>query len=324
MIARTAAHAFELGRTLERSEATLRLLELGRALEADPWLRESAAWPGLLAVTGEETAFVERWGRRATQDREAVEGWLAREPAATAGVARSAAVARVHGEGIRDVLTDEVWDALCLLGASTGPAGGGRFASDRSAFYRDTRREAQLALGLLGETLAHDLHLDFMRLGVQLERAAQAARLLQLRQHLAPAAADLHPVLDTALWAALLRAASGEPVFLRRHRGQVSASAIAQFLILEPAFPRSLRRATREAHRFLRAIRPDGGPSVPGARTLSRLRALEAWLDQIPASIEPHAIPDMVAHVLLQVVAAANGIDQDMFGHVPGPDEPTL
>ncbi len=71
-------------------------------------------------------------------------------------------------------------------------------------------------------------------------------------------------------------------------------------------------------------IRPDGGPSVPGARTLSRLRALQAWLDQIPASIEPHAIPDMVAHVLLQVVAAANGIDQDMFGHVPGPDEPTL
>jgi uncharacterized alpha-E superfamily protein len=71
-----------------------------------------------------------------------------------------------------------------------------------------------------------------------------------------------HEVMDTALWLSLLRCCSGFEPFMKRHRGAVTGSAVAAFLLLEPSFPRSVRHTIDEAYERLASIRPPGGAAA--------------------------------------------------------------
>ena len=115
------------------------------------------------------------------------------------------------------------------------------YAHDRDALYARVQRSTQLALGLLRSTMLHDAPLDFVWLGVLLERVGQTARMLDVQYHALIAEGAPHAVLETALWLSLLRACSGFEAFMKRSRGKVTGPTVAAFLILEPRFPRSVR-----------------------------------------------------------------------------------
>ena len=82
-------------------------------------------------------------------------------------------------------------------------------ASDGAAFYRHVRRATQLILGLLRSTMLHDEPLDFLWLGVLLERVSQTARMLDVHHHaFTNGRAPGGEIVETSLWLSLLRALS--------------------------------------------------------------------------------------------------------------------
>src|SRR6185436_18700026 len=103
----------------------------------------------------------------------------------------------------------------------------------RYDFYRRVRREVQLCLGLLRSTMLHDTPLDFIWMGVLLERCGQTARALDVQHHALTSAPGQHQEVATAIWLTMLRACSGFEPFMKRHRGQVSGATVAAFLMLE-------------------------------------------------------------------------------------------
>lgn len=318
MIARVANHCFWLGRYVERAESAARHLQVTGALALDAELPPSRCWHPLVIVSGQEADFVSRFGREALGDAELVQRYLAKDPENGVSLLRSVAAARENAQSIREVVSLEVWQTINELHVFLGDGEAeAMYAKDRDALYSRVQRSTQLALGLLRSTMLHDAPLDFIWLGVLLERVSQTARLLDVFHH--ALVADInsdrapHPVLATALWLSLLRACSGFEAFMKRNRDKVTGDVVAAFLILEPRFPRSVRYCVTSAKDRLAAICDEG--ELAGRASRPRLEALERWLEAVrPGELNGARVHEMLTHIVDDVHAVGDAVGKELLG----------
>jgi uncharacterized alpha-E superfamily protein len=317
MISRVADYCFWFGRYLERIESTARVLTVTRALHLDAHLSPEQCWLPVLIVSGIEPAFIGKYGREAVDDERVQEyvTWADDNPSS---IRRSIAAARENARSIRELISIEVWLTINELhNWMRGGSARAEYDHRRYDFYRRVRESMQLSLGQLRSTMLHDTPLDFIRLGVLLERANQTARILDVQHHLTSMLASTHQVLETNLWLSLLRACSGFEPFMKRSRGRVSGNAVAAFLILEPQFPRSVRYTVRGGFDRLSAIRPPEAHDLPGGRALERIRVLDAWLvEQTPQGLAaPGAVHEVLTHVVDETQQICTDVAQELFGY---------
>jgi uncharacterized alpha-E superfamily protein len=313
MISRVADHCFWFGRYVERAEATARMLAASVSLALDAELPAAQVWRPVIVVSGEEAEFRERFtdgddAHPAWGDAEVVQRFMVWDEDNGVSLARSIGGARWNARGIREVLSAEAWESVNELhlwqrAESTAQI----YAQQREAFYQHVRRSTQLTLGLIRSTMLHDEPLDFMWLGVLLERVNQTARMLDVHHHAFTnlprrRASDADDVVETALWLSLLRALSGNEAFMKRAAGRISSEGVARFLISEDAFPRSIAYCVRSAFDRLCDIRPPEHHELPGGISLERLRVLDAWVrarDKEP--LPGNAVHDLLTHVVDEV-----------------------
>jgi uncharacterized alpha-E superfamily protein len=319
VIARVADHCFWLGRYLERTESTARVLQVTGALALDAELPPLRCWYPVVIVAGQEADFVVRHGRGALGDAELVQRYLVSDPDNPVSLRHSVAAARENARSIREVVSLEVWQVVnelhVFLGSDEAEA---MFVHDRDALYARVQRATQLGLGLLRSTMLHDAPLDYIWLGVLLERVNQTGRLLDVQHHALVAEGAPHPILETALWLSLLRACSGFEAFMKRNRGKVTGATVAAFLILEPRFPRSVTYCTTSARERLEAL--CDGDDLPGSAALARLVALEKWLASLaPETLHGGRVHEVLTHVVDEAQAACDGVMSELLGQGEGP-----
>ena len=179
MISRVADHCFWFGRYVERAESTARLLATTHNLALDAELDPEACWRPVVVVAGEEERYGGAYG-----DGDRVESFLCWDEDNGVSIRRSVAGARWNARSIREVVSLEAWETINELHLWLGSeAARAQWAGHRHDFYRQVRSSTQLCLGLLRSTMLHDTVLDFMWLGVLLERVGQTARLLDVHHH---------------------------------------------------------------------------------------------------------------------------------------------
>jgi uncharacterized alpha-E superfamily protein len=332
MISRVADHCFWFGRYVERAEATARMLAATVSLSLDAELPAAQVWRTVIVVAGEEARFRERiaadagntaegaatddhpaWG-----DGELVQRFMVWDEDNGTSLARSARAARSNARAIREVISLEAWEAINELHLwLDGAAAQATYAQQRDAFYHHARRGTQLTLGLLRSTMLHDEPLDFIWLGVLLERVSQTARMLDVHHHAfthaRPSAGG--EIVETALWLSLLRALSGSEAYLKRAAGRVSSEAVARFLVSEPAFPRSIAYCVHSAYDRLCDIRPPDRHELPGGVSLERLRVLDSWV--AARAREPLAgagIHELLTHVVDEVHEICGTLGKELLG----------
>ena len=155
----------------------------------------------------------------------------AQTPSAIAG---SMLGARAGARGIREVISSEMWE--CLNVTAHGLSGQKRAAERLGphVYLRYIRERAALFFGLADSTMSHDDAWRFLVLGRVLERADMTARLLLARMS-GPRRARLArcccaPAAPTSR--------SSEPT-----AGRPSPHRVAEFLLLDRLFPRSVVHA---------------------------------------------------------------------------------
>ena len=106
---------------------------------------------------------------------------------------------------------------------------------------------------------------SFARAGTFIERADNTARILDVKYYLLlPSLAHVGTALDTAQWDNVLRSLSGERAYRWLNAGRMDARSIAEFVILDDRFPRSLAfcyAAMRENLAALARLHGQEGPA---------------------------------------------------------------
>jgi uncharacterized alpha-E superfamily protein len=321
MISRVADHCFWFGRYVERAESTARMLAATVSLALDAELPASQVWRPVVVVSGEEGAFRTRaadgkddhaaWG-----DAEVVQRFMVWDDDNGVSLARSISGMRWNARSIREVLSTEAWEAVNELHLwSTSDAATSAYMHHRDTFYQQVRRTTQLVLGLLRSTMLHDEPLDFVWLGVLLERVSQTARMLDVHHHAFTYLVSRHEVVETALWLSLLRALSGSEAYLKRAGGKISSESVARFLVSERAFPRSIAYCVHSAYDRLCDIRPPDHHTLPGGMSLERLRVLDAWVTaRHNEALIGDAVHELLTHVVDEVHEICGTLGKELLG----------
>jgi uncharacterized alpha-E superfamily protein len=273
MISRVAEHCYWMSRYLERAENTARVLDVNQTLLLDLDVPVEQRWRPVLIINGVHDM-------RGEPEAEAVQYYMTWEEANRSSIAASLAAARENGRVIREVISADMWERinyyhLWLQGGMARIL----YDANRSEFYAQIRRINQLVHGIADATMAHGEAWEFFRLGKYLERASQTARILDVKYHiLLPTPAQVGTPVDQAHWVAILTSCSGYEPFHKKVQphGDLGA-AVADFLIFDPQFPRSVVCCLAECEEALHAIagRPHDECGNEAERLLDEL---SAWL----------------------------------------------
>lgn len=282
MLSRIAESLFWIGRYVERAECTARILDVHvqRVLE-DPWLDEDSAGAELLAVMGVV-------GHTGPADARRVTEMLAYDPANASSITGSISAARENARGARVVVSSDVWECLNAtwndlphteeLARRLGP----------HVYFRYVRERTAMLAGLVDATLARDDGWRFLVLGRSLERVDMTARLLSSSISEGP---------NSQSWVSLLRSCGAHEAYLRTYRRAVDAARVAEFLLLDRLFPRSVYWSLALAEQILAELDTERGlvrSTVDDAarRTVGRTRTELEFrsIDELAAQM-----PDLLA-----------------------------
>ncbi|MEZ4472991.1 MAG: alpha-E domain-containing protein [bacterium] len=305
MIARIADHLCWLGRYVERADATARLLIVTRTLALDADLSAEELWLPVLVAAGEDAPYLARFPGPVDGDQ--VETYLTWDCGVS--LLSSVRAARENAWSVRSTSSLEVWQAINELHLWLEADGRKLFERSRHDFYRRVQRFAQLIFGLTQSTMLHDQALDLLWLGVLLERAGQVARAIDVH-HLALFEAP-DPAVGAMMWLGVLRVCSAYEPFARRRPGQATGPNVAEFLLLEADFPRSIRFSLTEAHAALTRIAPPGSPA--GQRAGAHLRRLCDWLDAIQRDTLATDLHGILTHVVDDTARLGSLLWDDLF-----------
>jgi uncharacterized alpha-E superfamily protein len=213
-------------------------------------------------------------------EAEAVQNYMTWEMSNGSSIAASLAAARENARVIREVISADMWERMNYYHLwMQGPIAHALYEVNRSEFYAQIRRINQLIHGIGDATMAHGEAWEFVRLGKYLERASQTARILDVKYHiLLPTPAQVGTPVDQAHWVAILTSCSGYEPFHKKVRphGDIAA-AVADFLIFEPQFPRSVVCCLAECEQSLHAI-AERPASECGNEAERLVDELSAWL----------------------------------------------
>lgn len=285
MLSRVADSLFWMSRYLERAEQTARqvhvhlnlMLEQPAEMNAARWGRVMAEL-NLDAPGGAETVG-------------AVLEQLVFNPGSRASVVASIMAARSNARQVREQISSEMWEQINRLYHHVRALPQEEGAElEAEEFLASVMEGAHLFRGLTDATMSHGHGWHFIQLGQFLERAMSLSSMLQVHfQHYwdspLPAFDDEPSAMDYPEWIGLLKAATAFEAYCKVHTPKILPRHVAEFLLLSPSFPHSIRFSVERMAEALAAIGEES-PSrrVSGVlRHAGRLRAVLSYsqIDEI-------------------------------------------
>lgn len=271
MLSRVAESGYWMSRYMERAENIARFIDVNLHLSLDLPVDESHQWAPLVQVTGDRALFEERFGE---PTRANVFEFLTFDETYSNSIISCFRKARENARSIREVISSELWQqANELFLTITAPGARRRALNNPNAFYTQIKEGCTLFKGLSDATMTHGEAWQFLRVGRMTERADKTSRILDVKYFmLLPEANYVGMPYDNIQWAAVLKSASALEMYrMQYHR--ITPEQVAEFLILNRNFPRSIRFCVATAESALRNITgaPDGSYSNEAERRIGRL-----------------------------------------------------
>jgi len=266
MLSRIAENLYWIGRYVERAENTARLLDVNYHAVIEAPSQEGQAneqevieqiiaeqWAPLLTIIDDDDgAFRQHFDHK---DRNTVSEWLAFHHENANSIASSLTFARENARTLRDRISSEMWQAMnrtylnyCVDSYDVLER------EDLHDYCVGVRDASHLFFGIADATMPRDLGWFFMKAGQYLERADNVLRVLTLRYRQQQKNNLIAQELHVHRSMALLRSVSAYEAFRKQHHSAISADDVAQFLLLNADFPRSVRFSLNVVHNVLHDI----------------------------------------------------------------------
>lgn len=240
MLGRSANGVYWMARYLERAENTARLLDVGfrMALTRGNYSQEEE-WRSVLVTIGQDQDYRTRFEDYPGQQ---VFNYILRDRDNASSVLQMIEGARSNARAVRSSITRDVWEAtnegwMIVKELLARPVRESNLGEVLTAI----RRQAMMVRGAVEGTMLRNDVFNFARIGAFIERADNTARILDVKYYvLLPSVAWVGSSLDNVQWEAVLRSAAGDRAYRWLNAGVVEPRGIAEFLILDGRFPRSL------------------------------------------------------------------------------------
>lgn len=264
MLSRVADALFWMARYYERAENNARLidvnqnmmLDMGRAL-ADAG-SGAPYWNPIVRMISPFESF--RANHPRTTADAAIE-WLTFSRQNPNSIVTCIANARENARAIRPAISSEMWEQINTTYLQLRSSNLESIKREgESAYFRRIREASQLFQGIVKSTLPHDEGFYWIELGQYLERADATSRLIDVKYYiLLPSLDEVGGPIDQTQWAAVLKSCSAYEAYQRRYVARITPSRVAEFLVLHPTFPRSVRFCFDKVHWSLRTISTEHG-----------------------------------------------------------------
>jgi uncharacterized alpha-E superfamily protein len=281
MLARNAESLYWIGRYVERADDTARILDVSvHQLLEDATIDVDVAARRLLGVMGVDP------GTDEPLDAFSLTEVLGYSTETAGSIVSSISSARENARGAREVVSSEMFE--CLNATWNALPERQRYARwvGPHAFFSYIEDRAAMFSGLAASTMSRDDSWRFYLLGRSVERVDMVVRLLLSR---------VSDRMGSPGWLSVLRSAGAQDTYLRTYRGAVDAVRVAQFMLMDRLFPRSVFYSLREAETCLQQLdqRPTArvGAKAEALRLLGRARSEleflrpEELLDDLPAQL---------------------------------------
>ena len=240
MLGRSANGIYWMSRYLERAENTARLLDVGFRMALTRGAQAAREeWKSVLVTIAQEVAYSQRFDDYVAAQ---VFNFILRGPDNPASVLSMLENARTNARSVRTGLTREAWEAtneawMVLRDMLARPVREGNLGEVIAAI----RRQMTLVRGAMDGTMLRNEIFNFARIGTFIERADNTARILDVKYYvLLPSLSWVGSSLDNAQWETVLRSVAGDRAYRWLNAGRIEPRGIAEFLILDGRFPRSL------------------------------------------------------------------------------------
>lgn len=245
MLCRAADSLFWMSRYIERAENNARMLDvnLQLLLDFDPHglpSTEDQEWKSVIDTLEDHEVFQEIHG---VATAESVIDFVTFERRNPNSILSSIVRARENARSVREQISSEMWERLNELYLYLNDIGArARCQAGPHQFFHHIIDESHNFIGTTDATMTHGEGWDFIQCGKMIERADRTSRILDIKYHiLLPSGERVGGNIDTIQWMAVLRSCSAMEAYLKLYVGEVAPWKVAEFLILNDLFPRSIR-----------------------------------------------------------------------------------
>ena len=285
MLSSVAERLYWLGRYLERTENTARLMSVYSNLLLD-LPKHAFRWESLVEITGFVSAFEQRFS--AATERNVVK-FLFDDPSCSLRATTN--YARENARTTRDLLPNEVWEKMNELHLL--------LESDISKRVNRSRRHEFLASiidlclelnGYLAGSMSRKSPYYFLKLGRNVERADMTTRVIDVACLNLIGRNKEQDAIANILWMGVLQSLNAYQMYRQQVQDRISGVAVVDFLLGDTDFPRSVGYCLADMASSIKHL-PHHSPALRAAQRVKR-RALNASADALLVSEQLHEFID--------------------------------
>lgn len=247
-----------MSRYIERADNIARIVDVNLQLLLDfrdlNEERLAKHWLPIVQATGDEEQFFS-FHKKATG--QTVTEFLVFQSENPNSIMGSVCQARENARMVRDQVTMEFWEELNRMYWFMKTTQARQvWKQSPSEFFQQIKTASLHLIGLTYATLIRNEGWWFAQLGTSIERADKTSRILDVHNQTLPErGVPTNISQDEVLgWSAILRSCSAWDAYKSIHGAEVSPRLVAEFLLLNEDFPRSVRFCVHEMNRAVRRI----------------------------------------------------------------------
>ena len=254
MLSRNAERVYWLGRYIERTEDTARLLKAFTQVMLDIPKGKKISWNMLLQILLSEHEFNKLYDEVNEQN---VISFLLNDLKNPSSIRSCVRAARENARTSRDIIPLEGWEMLNDLNLLV------KHSSEKTVHRKERYKylskvisSAQQFNGMIQSSLSRSKAYEFLRIGALLERADMTTRILDVASGILLRRDVDVGSLDSLIWLEILKAQNAILMYRALNGPVIVPTKVLTFILHKEDFPRSIEFCLREMNNYFLSL-PD-------------------------------------------------------------------